>query len=317
MADQGGQDDAVERAAREATTWFVRLNNPLATDADRSAFRAWLDADPAHRSAFAETDDLWRDLEAPAQRLRAVTRRRDASRRHLGRLAAAAAVAATLAAGALWRDAGLIDRALADYAAPPGQRRDIALADGTTVTLDGDSALDVAFAGTAREVTVVRGRAWFEVAPDPDRPFTVHADAIAARAVGTAFAVDGLAQSVTVDHGVVEVSGAGRTVTLGLGREVALAADGTLGAPKDVSLETALAWRRGLIVLDAAPLGAVADELARRAPGRVVIPDPSLRALRFSGVFRADDPDAVLEAMRTALGLRTLAIPGLAVVVYR
>ncbi|GBD47831.1 FecR family protein [Methylopila sp. Yamaguchi] len=317
MADQGGQDDAVERAAREATTWFVRLNNPLATDADRRAFRAWLDADPLHGAAFAEADELWQDLAAPAQRLRADAGRRVASRRRVGRLAAAAAVAAMLTAGALWRDAGLIDRAFADYAAPPGQRRDISLADGTTVTLDGDSALDVAFAPSAREVTVVRGRAWFEVARDPDRPFTAHADAIAARAVGTAFAVDGMAQAVIVDHGVVEVSGAGRTVTLGPAREVALGADGALGAPQDVSLETALAWKRGLIVLDAAPLGAVADELARRAPGRVVIPDPSLRALRLSGVFRTDDPDAVLEAMRTALGLKTLAIPGLAVIVYR
>lgn len=320
MADQSGQDEAGERAARQATAWFVRLNNPLAGDADRAAFRAWLDADPLHRSAFADADDLWRDLGEPARRLRADVRRRETSRRRVGRarrLAGAAAVVATLAGGALWRDAGLIDRAFADYATPPGPRRDVTLADGTKVTLDGDSALDVAFAATARDVTLVRGRAWFEVAPDADRPFTAHADAIAARAVGTAFAVDRAAHAVTVDHGVVDVTGNGETVTLGPGRAVALAPDGTLGATTDVALDTALAWRRGLIVLDAAPLGAVADELARRASGRLVIPEPSLRALRLSGVFRADDPDAVVEAMRTALGLKTLAIPGLAVVVYR
>jgi transmembrane sensor len=52
-------------------------------------------------------------------------------------------------------------------------------------------------------------------------------------------------------------------------------------------------------------------------PGRVMMTDNSLRQLRLTGVFKADDPDAIVEALRSALGLRTLTVPGFATFVFR
>jgi transmembrane sensor len=52
-------------------------------------------------------------------------------------------------------------------------------------------------------------------------------------------------------------------------------------------------------------------------PGRVIIADSSLRRLTLSGVFRADDPGAVLKALNSALGLKTVSIPGFATFLYR
>jgi transmembrane sensor len=52
-------------------------------------------------------------------------------------------------------------------------------------------------------------------------------------------------------------------------------------------------------------------------PGRVIITDSSLRRLTLSGVFRVDDPDAVVEALNSALGLKTVSILGFAILVYR
>ena len=71
------------------------------------------------------------------------------------------------------------------------------------------------------------------------------------------------------------------------------------------------------MVLDAAPLSRIVDELARMRTGRIVIPDASLRSLTLSGVFSVREPDAVLEALRTGLGLRITDIPGVATVIYR
>ncbi|MFD1702305.1 FecR family protein [Methylopila henanensis] len=314
--------DSADRAAREATGWFVRLNNPLATDDDRRAFRAWLDADPAHADAIGETRDLWDRLEAPANRLGASGWHREITPPRRRKRRTAAIAAALLATGfaclAIWRDAGLIDRAFADHATRPGERLEVVLSDGTRLYLDGDSALDASFAPAARDVTLLRGRAWFDVAPDPARPFIVHAGAIQARVLGTGFAIDRDAGSVVVDHGsvLVMVRGA-QTVGLAANQRTALASDGALEPPTMVDPGVALAWRHGLIVLDAAPLADVATELARLEPGRLLIPDPKLAALRLSGVFRADDPDAIVEAMRAGLGLKAMSLPGVATVLYR
>ncbi|GLK80332.1 FecR family protein [Methylopila turkensis] len=314
--------DPAERAAREATGWFVRLNNPLATDDDRRAFRAWLDADPAHAEAIGQTRDLWDRLEAPANRLGASGWHREIAPPRRRKRRASAIAAALLAAGfaclAIWRDVGLIDRAFADHATRPGERLDVVLSDGTRLFLDGDSALDASFAPAARDVTLLRGRAWFDVTPDAARPFIVHAGAIEARAVGAGFAVDRAGGSVIVDQGSALVTAkVGRPVSLAANQRAALAADGALEPPSAVNPDVALAWRRGLIVLDAAPLADVATELARLEPGRLLIPDPKLAALRLSGVFRADDPDAIVEAMRAGLGLKTVSLPGVATVIYR
>lgn len=320
MSAQPDDSEGKERAAQEATAWFVRLTNPLASDEDRRRFCAWVAADPENAEAFDDIRALWGRLDLPAAKLaRGGWHRKTRSRsRSLAfRSAAAAAFIGLIGAAIFLRDPGLYDRLRADYATAPGHQSDIALADGTHLYLDGGSAVLVHLGPESREITLLRGRVFFDVAPDPARPFRVAADAIQTEVLGTAFAVDNETASVAVEHGSVAVRRpAGVRVKLGAGQAVHAKGAGLSGIEK-LQPEESFSWRRGLIVLDSAPLGTVADELARMKPGRVLIPDSGLRALTLSGTFRADDPDAVLEAMRTALGLKTVSVPGLATIVYR
>ncbi|WP_261404539.1 FecR family protein [Chenggangzhangella methanolivorans] len=216
----------------------------------------------------------------------------------------------------VWRDPGLIARARADHATPPGESLSVALEDGSSLFLDADSAVSERFSNGRREVELLRGRAWFDVAPDPTRPFLVHARDIDVRVTGTAFGVDRDRGVVTVENGSVSVAEGGEHLRLTPGQQVA-SRDGRLLAPEAVDPSTALAWRRGLLVLDAAPLEDVFREIARMAGGRVIAPQAEVRALRLSGVFRAEDPQALIEALRSGLGLRTASAPGLATLVYR
>ena len=57
-----------------------------------------------------------------------------------------------------WRDPGLLDRSLADYATSPGTQASVTLPDGSTAFLDGDSAIDVSMDGPDRDVRLRRGR---------------------------------------------------------------------------------------------------------------------------------------------------------------
>src|SRR3546814_6073782 len=73
------------------------------------------------------------------------------------------------------------------YATAIGQQHDVALEDGSRVRLDTNSALVVRYSRKHRDVVLERGRAQFDVAHAPQRPFTVHAGPGTVRAVGTQF----------------------------------------------------------------------------------------------------------------------------------
>lgn len=315
MQSTGDDDARSERIEREATTWFVRVGNSDATEADRRAFRDWLEADAEHGRAYSEVEALWRDLDQPALAA-ACASRPGRPRRGFGRASAALMLIAACLALVVWRDPGLIARARADHATPPGKSLEVSLKDGSSLFLDADSAVTERFSDGRREVVLLRGRAWFDVMSDPSKPFLVHSEDLDVRVTGTAFGVDRERGLVTVDHGSVSVAEGGEHLRLTPGQQVA-SLDGRLAPPRTVDISTALAWRRGLVVLDAAPLDEVFREMTRMTGGRFLAPQSDVRALRLSGVFKADDPEALIEAMRHGLGLRMVSAPGLATLVYR
>jgi transmembrane sensor len=322
-------DEMSERLAREATAWFVRLNDPSATAADQADFCRWQSASVAHAAAYARMGELWEETREVAGALGAGAWYRAPVKaeaplgrgRIFVRTAFVAAALLLVAGGVLWRDPGLFDRLTADYAAAPGSHIERTLADGTRLYLDGDGAADVRIDERTRELTLLRGRAFVDVAHDTARPFRVHAGGAEVQVIGTAFGVERDAEAVvvTVERGQVAVAAQGApagNVLLTPGQRVKVAG-GEVGAAETVDAETALAWRRGLIVFDRASLAEVVEDLDRAMPGRVMLTDPHLRTLTLSGVFRADEPDAVLEALRSALGLRTVSIPGVATLIMR
>lgn len=305
----------------KATRWYVRLQNPQLSASERMDFRHWLDSEPANAEAFQAVEQLWQKLGEPARQLAGDGwhRRRPVRRQHWPALAAACVLG--LAVGTLfWRDPGLLQRYAADYASAPGIQQQLTLADGSHVLLDADSALDLHFSPGERRVTLLRGRAWFDVSHDANRPFVVESPGLRTRVLGTAFAVDAAGQTerVTVSRGRVEVRGpaADSLVTLAPNQQASL--DGTdLHGPETVNSDRALAWQRGLLIFDRASLGEVLDSLQHLGHPPVVLLDEGLRNQRISGTFRASDPHAVLSALSTELGLKTTQIPGLAVVLHR
>jgi len=314
-----------DQAIREAAEWFARLQSTGTTDADRLAFRAWLARDRANHDAFNATKTLWHELGEPAR----IAGRDNWHRRGLYRPTLTQRAARTGAAllfafvlmgsVALWRDAGLVDRALAEHATSPGEQMQVALPDGSTAYLDGDSALDTDFQGEDRSVAILRGRVWFDVVRDETRPFRVTAKEVEVKVLGTAFAVEDEASEVkvTVERGLVAVAAPGLAGEQLAAGEALSVATGQGADRSTVDADMEFAWRRGLIIMNHTPLAKVIDELGRLSPGRIIVRDESLRDLRLSGVFKADEPETILAALRSTLGLRTFRVPGLATVIYR
>lgn len=99
---------------------------------------------------------------------------------------------------------------LIDYKTKRGQRASLTLSDGSVITLGPDSKLSYpdSFAANRRDV-YLEGEAFFEVAKNPEKPFTVHSYELETRVVGTSFKIDAFRNDpleVSVVTGKVRVS---------------------------------------------------------------------------------------------------------------
>lgn len=295
-----------------------RLADDLCRDKaqDRDeALQAWRVSDPRHDKHLAEMEAIWRDLgkvaetSAPPLPPEVAPRRRRGLRAPTPRRAtqAGAALAAAIALAVL---ADVPLRLQADLRTDVGERRIEQLADGSRVWLDTDSAVALDFTANHREVRLLRGRAEFEVAPDRSRPFTVDAGSGATTALGTRFIVQrqGDAADVTVTEHVVQVtldSGASARVAEG---QTVHYQGGTIGEIRLASRETAMAWTRGWLVFEDAPLGSVVAELARYHPGMIRLVGSELASRRVSGSIAVDNPEEALRTLESLLHLRATRI---------
>jgi transmembrane sensor len=192
------------------------------------------------------------------------------------------------------------------YSTKTGEQRLVRLADGSSVRLDTDSRIDVAFSPGARNVTLEHGQAFFDVAHDMTRPFLVAAGPVTVRAVGTRFDVRAYQAQATVTliEGVVEVRRDGATPqiwTLRPGQQVATS---TAAAPRAVNVEAATSWTSGRVVFQGIPLGAAVEEINRYSIHKIVLRAPAAAATPVTGSFETGDTDAFVSAVSDLNGLR-------------
>jgi len=310
-----------ESIAKQAQAWHVRLKDPSATDLDRRDFEAWRGKSAAHAAAYDQSERMWHLLAGPAQALRADRLQRvPVSRPRARHFALALAMCfALVMVAVLLVDPGRIDRLRADYANAPGGPRTFSLREGSTITLDGDAAINVSLTRDARNVELLRGRAWFDVSPDANRPFLVAAGPGKVRVLGTAFTVDRLPDEtrVVVERGRVSVSsdGSRESATLLAGEQARLA-EAVAPTVDTARADAVFAWRSGWLVFEQEPLMHVVNAIEHQGGGRVIVMRPAVGNRRISGIFRSNDPDAVLAAVESGLDLQIVRIPGIAVLIF-
>jgi transmembrane sensor len=303
----------------EAAAWAVKLEAGELSDAERHDLEAWLEADVRHVGALVRAQAVWVDLDrvaalkaGHARHLEIVSERSrrptvgDWARKLTGRLQLAAAAAAVLL---LAGGGALFDYFDGRLVSTHGEVRRVALNDGSTVILDSDSIVQVKFKRGERTVFLRKGEASFQVAHDTSRPFIVHAQNVAVRAVGTNFAVRLQSDkvSVTVAEGTVLVKrpvSNGRQESRYVTRNGALVAQGakplktSVLSGEDVARQ--LAWRDGQLDFDGESVEQAAAEVNRYAAQPVIVDDPRLSQKTFVGVFRMGDSKAFAESAATA-----------------
>lgn len=308
-------------AAAAAAAWYARLHADDATPADRAAFGRWLSAEDAHDRAWHELvsatrilDDARDDPVILAMIAASRGEARAAPARRWRRMAAAAAVLISIGGTA----ALLVDRqpsppavriAETRYVTPIGRSRDIALPDGTLMTLDAASTVRVAASGATRRVAIDRGQAFFKVAHDARHPFIVFAGGNSVTALGTQFAVRTAADRVVVSL----VEGSVRVDAPAISRAMTLVPGNTLMVGRSglqlisAGADSATGWRRGELTFDATPLRQVVAELNRYSVQRIELTDARLANRVFSGVLKTNGGGPALADALSAYGVARVA----------
>jgi transmembrane sensor len=208
---------------REASRWFVELNDDPLDEQTRQQFDRWLRRSPEHVLAFLQISAHWEegvDRSAPTESLdelialaksdsnvvtldgaapallnesgggSAVTERLPpgAERKTMRILGAwlglAACVLISVATALVWQQ---FFRGV--YRTGVGEQRSLTLDDGSTVNLNSGTRIRVQYDDRERHIELLEGQALFQVAKNPSQPFVVRSGDTLVRAVGTQFDV--------------------------------------------------------------------------------------------------------------------------------
>ena len=300
------------RVLEQAADWLMQLHSGAASAQQRRACERWRTSDPEHARAWQRAEALLGklgglppELSMPALDRSRVLDRSSARRAALLKLAALLAVvpgAWLLMEQQGWRH---------DYRTATGERRDIVLADGSRISLNTATTLDVQFDGAQRLLTLRQGEIAVQTVADAQhRPFLVATAEGRLEALGTQFSVrqdDGRTRLAVRESRVRVRARSGAQHIIAAGSQVAFTA-AAIGEPAALD-GGALAWQRGMLLADDMRLHDFALELGRYRPG-IVRCDPRVAGVRVSGAFPITDTDAALVmlvstypvAARTRLG---------------
>lgn len=317
-----------------AADWHTRL-----MDEDNSAhacaeFDAWLAADARHQAAFSAVEQAWSGMRGARVDPRVLKLRREAlsatHRLRFFRVASAAAVIGVAVAVAYLVgpviSAGRVTNPASDggeFRTAIGERSSVTLSDGSSLVLNTNSRIEVRFTPQQRNVRLLAGQAWFQVAKNAARPFVVEAGDQRVTALGTAFDVRlddrgrGDSVQVTLTEGTVSVepirSPLARLIhppavaaVLAPG-EALIVKDDAPALKSKADLTKVSSWRQGQVVFDNDTLEAAVAEVNRYSPLRIELGDARLGELRVSGVFKAGNSESFVETVTGHYPIRVAA----------
>ncbi|MFV3404356.1 MULTISPECIES: FecR domain-containing protein [Pseudomonas] len=287
-----------------AIAWKLCLDQNSGTPDERNAFMRWHAASEEHARAWLQLGLLDQRFNAAAGPARqALLQSRAGMRQRLGGLAG------MLVLGGLLAWAGLPSLSasywLADQRTRTGEVRTLRLEDGTLLSLNTQTAVDIDFQGSARVIVLHQGEISVETGHEDSRPLLVRTDDGRLRPLGTRFLVKredaGTRLEVLQSQVAAKPLNSGDEQVLGEGRQVLMNADG-LGPVQAVPVG-ADAWTRGMLVVDNVRLADLIATLGEYRSGYLGVAD-EVADLRVSGSFPLHDSDLALASLLPALPVK-------------
>lgn len=334
--------------SNEASAWFLLLRNDEVSAGDFARWREWVNASPAHTKAFDRVSEFWKksdglkdlpwpsdddlendeydgsdDLPVPhAQTIRSWRNRL----RAFAQIAAMLLVVAAATMVAAPRFQTLQPATPGFYETSIAEHETIQLKDGSKIVLGAMSKVAVNYTSGQRNITLVSGEAFFDVAKDPIRPFVVDAGPRSVRAIGTAFNINFREQSlaVSVVEGTVSIAvqqtekpvnvapAAQETgpdaLLLDDGQELIVSRADDGEEIRAFNTEIVTSWRTGKLTYIGEPLENVIADLNRYSSRKIVVAEDAINIMRFTGTVFNNDIDHWLDGLDKAFPVRIIFV---------
>lgn len=322
-----------ERIAEHAAQWIVQLSaddEALRSTAQRD-FDAWKNADPRHAVMAARVEGFISRVQglrgtdgnqrqparAALEAIFSLQQKRSGRLKQVKRIGAAVAIAMALGLPA-WLAVRAFPPAYltADLRTATGKWETRVLADGSSITLNSASAVNLHFNAARRTLELVQGEILVDVAKDSERPFVVETAHGSVRALGTRFVVSREADATVLSmlESRVEVRAARQNpdhpTVVAAGQRTRFTAD-NIGAIEDIDARSlADAWKFHQLVVRNQRLPDVLDALDRYRPGAISYNREQIAGINVSAVLPLDDTGRALQLLANnfpALRIRTLS----------
>lgn len=306
-----------------ARHWIARLASGDISEQEMASYKQWV-ADEKHHEVFQHELKLWRSLNLIADNLAPSTAIsiQAARMKQRRRKVVVASVSAIAACAALLLAVPDITMRLRADDWTTNHIEEVVLSDGSHVVLDADSAFAVHYEHGARTVALLRGRAWFDVRHDAERPFRVEAAGSVAEDIGTAFEVDRRLTDESVETSVQ--SGSVRVFSRNNGSSVILTAGQRavwrgdhVSREADIASDSVASWRDGQLMLTSVSVRAAVQTIARYRDGRTFIIGNIDDLPPVTALVDARRPDDALAALASGTSINIYRLPGGIVVVRR
>jgi len=319
-----------EQREIEASIWIAKLDRDL-TSEESDDIRRWIAADPRNKTLLSQMAGLWDDMDA-LSRLSELfpnpipEQNRSRNRRFFAAASGFAVVAALLVTVFVTLNEsnkipdGMTTVESTVYQTAIGGLSKVLLSDGSQITLNTISRINVEFSERQRSIRLQRGELHIEVAHDSSRPLNVFVGNRIVQAVGTAFTIridknqqiELLVIDGKVKVGVAPVMGVKtgkqnadrnqdifvNALSVTKGERFMLDESNELLErlePEEIAIQ--LSWREGNLIFRGESLGEAAAEISRYAPVEFVFLDEDLQKVRVAGLFKVGDVTGFLASL--------------------
>ncbi len=310
-----------------AIEWLVKLQSPLFSDADKQNFDHWLEEKIEHQLAYIEAEALWEAANA-VEPMRTTQAGDQAS---VSKLTSPASKPVAGKKRVWWGSLAAVAMLILaifvvvqqpqqkTFRTQIGQSESVVLNDGSVVTLNTNTQIRIIMEGAIRKVNLLQGEAFFDIAPDKQRPFVIETPYGFVKVLGTRFNVQvdtADYAAVTVAHGLVSVTPKNQvalqqfinadfsdTNLLKPGEQVNMHADHLDAVITGTDIESVRSWVTGVQIYDGIPLGNVIQDLNRYYSTQLALGDAELADEAVVGAISLHDLDAVLEVFKSSFNL--------------
>ena len=317
------QLEARQKIREEASTWIIKMDNG---DYDAAELITWMQQSPYHAEVLFELANTWDNLDVLSE-LSAVFPLTGRTHRLPMTFATAASllIAVVVFLGVTSNRITLpantnppveMDEEILPvvaYETAVGENSITTLSDGTRITLNTRTRIEVRYTDRQRSIDLHHGEAHFDVSPDKDRPLSVTVAGRVVRAVGTSFNIE-LASSnevrVLVTDGEVVIEDRSdntsndsldvdTAIPLIRGEMLIISDNEEEIMPVDeAELRLNLSWMEGNLIFDGEPLEVAIAEISRYTHIEFRIEDEDIKKIRLAGLFKTGDIDGLLFALQ-------------------